>query len=58
MDEEVTITCPMCGHTETMSAYQAEKYDVANDQICEDCFEKLTGQKNKGPGLREQDTGR
>lgn len=40
-EDIVTITCPGCGHTETMSVEQAEKYEVANDQMCDDCFDKI-----------------
>lgn len=42
-EDQVTITCPICWHTETMSKYQADKYEVSNDQMCDDCFDKITG---------------
>ena len=35
IEDLVTITCPTCGHTETMS-------EVSNDQLCDDCFDDIT----------------
>ena len=40
--DAVTITCPVCGHSETMSQELADKYGVASDQLCEDCFGEIT----------------
>ena len=39
--EMFTVRCPICGYTETMSKEQADKYEVTETELCEDCFDKI-----------------
>ena len=39
--ETVTVRCPLCGHVENMSKEMAEKYDLSDTELCEDCYKSI-----------------
>lgn len=47
-DKLVTVRCPICDHTETMSKEQADKYDLEDYELCDSCHNRIFETTIKG----------